>query len=196
MFISYEPIGGMEIAIPISRFDPNNVKWGPTRVGAFRKTIQFGYEESPLKFNSLILNLEPLRIIQIDWERNQLILEETGERLFLNKLEQFQKLANTYILENAASWLEGSELSDIYGLQPWLKSRRITLFLSNDPKLLTFYTESGKSVLSSKSIKPGDFIRAVVKLNGISLQMTNKDIWTGKSRIQHHVLELYKVKID
>ena len=125
-----------------------------------------------------------------------MILEETGERLFLNKLEQFQKLANTYILENAASWLEGSEPSDIYGLQPWLKSRRITLFLSNDPKLLTFYTESGKSVLSSKSIKPGDFIRAVVKLNGISLQMTNKDIWTGKSRIQHHVLELYRVSPD
>jgi len=196
MFISHEAIERMEIAIPIARFDPNNVKWGPTRTGAFRKTIQFGYEESLLKFNSLILNLEPLRIVQIDWERNQLVLEETGEKLFLNKLEQFQKLANTYISENSSTWLEGSDQSEIYGLQPWLKSRRITLYLSNDPKLLTFYTESGKSVLSSKSIKPGDFIRAIVKLNGISLQMTNKDIWTGKSRIQHHVLELYKVKID
>ena len=186
----------MEIAIPISRFDPNNVKWGPVRVGPFRKTIHFGYEESQLKFNSLILVLEPLRIVQIDWERNQLVLEETGEKSFLNKLEQFQKLANAYISDNGSTWLDSSGLSDIYDLQPWLKSRRLTLFLSNEPASLTFYTESSKSTFSSKSVKPGDFIRAVVKLNGISLQMTNKDIWTGKSRIQHHVLELYRVSPD
>ena len=140
--------------------------------------------------------LEPLRIVQIDWERNQLVLEETGEKSFLNKLEQFQKLANAYISDNGSTWLDSSGLSDIYDLQPWLKSRRLTLFLSNEPASLTFYTESSKSTFSSKSVKPGDFIRAVVKLNGISLQMTNKDIWTGKSRIQHHVLELYRVSPD
>ena len=186
----------MEIAIPISRFDPNNVKWGPIRTGPFRKTIHFGYEESQLKFNSLILLLEPLRIVQIDWDRNQLVLEETGDKSFLNKLEQFQKLANTYISKNASTWMDASDACEIYAVQPWLKSRRLTLFLSNDPASLTFYTEAGKAIFSNKSVKPGDFIRAVVKLNGISLQMTTQDIWTGKSRIQHHVLELYKVSLD
>ena len=49
------------------------------------------------------------------------------------------------------------------------------------------------SVFSEKTIRPGDIIRAVVKIQGISLQMSEAEIWTGKSRIQHHILQLYKV---
>jgi hypothetical protein len=144
--------------------------------------------------NSLILVLEPLRVVQIDWERNQLVLEETGDKHFLAKLEQFQKTVNSYLLKNSKEWLEGS--TEIYPLQPWLKSRRLTLYLSSEPASLPFYIEGTKATFSEKSVKPGDFIRAVVKLYGISLQTTNQDVWTGKSRIQHHVLELYKVSTD
>jgi hypothetical protein len=186
----------MEFAIPISRFDPSHVRWGQTRVGPFRKTVPFGYEESSINFNSLILVLEPLRVVQIDWERNQLVLEETGDKPFLAKLEQFQKTVNSYLLKNAKEWLEGSHNTEIYALQPWLKSRRLTLYLSSEPASLPFYIEGSKATFSEKSVKPGDFIRAVVKLYGISLQTTNQDVWTGKSRIQHHVLELYKVSSD
>ena len=146
-------------------------------------------------FNSLILVLEPLRVVQIDWERNQLVLEETGDKPFLAKLEQFQKTVNSYLLKNAKEWLEGST-TEIYALQPWLKSRRLTLYLSSEPASLPFYIEGAKAIFSEKLVKPGDFIRAVVKLYGISLQTTNQDVWTGKSRIQHHVLELYKVNME
>lgn len=184
----------MEFAIPISRFDPSHVRWGLTRVGPFRKTIPFGYEDSSIMFNSLILILEPLRVVQIDWERNQLVLEETGDKPFLAKLEYFQKIVNSYLIKNSKDWLEGT--TEIYPLQPWLKSRRLTLYLSSEPAALPFYTDGTKATFSEKTVKPGDFIRAVVKLYGISLQTTNQDVWTGKSRIQHHVLELYKVNMD
>jgi hypothetical protein len=36
-------------------------------------------------------------------------------------------------------------------------------------------------------------IRITVKLQGLSLQMVEDNIWTGKSRIQHHILQIYKV---
>jgi hypothetical protein len=140
--------------------------------------------------------LEPLRVHQIDWEKNQLTLEEIGPISFLTKFDQLQQLINTNVLKNYKDWLEDTTLppiAHICGVQPWLKGNKITLYLSTEPNLLTYYTETGSVPFSDKNIKPGDLIRAVVRLNGISLQMTSMDNWTGKSRIQHHVLELYKV---
>ena len=66
------------------------------------------------------------------------------------------------------------------------------LYLSNTPELLPFYKLGSKSVLSTETLVPGDFVRVVIKIQGISLQMTDDDIWTGKSRIQHHILQLCK----
>ena len=190
----------MEFAIPISRFDPSHIRWGQPRVGPFRRTIPFGYEDSQITFHSLILVLEPLYISSIDWDRNQVVLEESPHTIsFLAKLEQFQKLVNIQLLKKSKEWLDGTEQPDpdsVSPLQPWLKSRRLTLYLSPDPSGLPFTTETGKATFSNRTIKPGDLIRAVIKLHGISLQMSQEDVWTGKSRIQHHVLELYKVKPD
>lgn len=186
----------MEFAIPISRFDPTKVKWGQSRPGTFRRTVPFGYEEGQLKLSSLSLVLEPLRVIQIDWEKNQLVLEEVSQIQFLAKIEQFQTLANAQIKKNHREWLEGTiipEADTIVPLQPWLKSQKITLYLSSEPSSVPFFTENGSETLSDKTVKPGDLIRAIVRLQGISLQMSASDAWTGKSRIQHYVVELYRV---
>ena len=186
----------MEFAIPISRFDPNHVTWNQPRPGSFRKTVPFGYNENGISFNSLITVLEPLKVVEIDWDKNQLVLEEFTALSFLSKLDQFQKSVNTQISTNFRKLLDDNELPDsltIAPLQSCVKGRRITLYLSNDPSQLSFFMEGSASRLSKDAVKPGDLIRAVIRLYGISLQMTHNNIWTGKSRIQHHVLELYKV---
>lgn len=186
----------MEFAIPISRFDPNHVTWNQPRPGSFRKTVPFGYTENGISFNSLITVLEPLKVVEIDWDKNQLVLEEFTTLSFLSKLDQFQKSVNTQISTNFRKLLDDNELPDslaIAPLQSCVKGRRITLYLSNDPSQLSFFMEGSASRLSKDAVKPGDLIRAVIRLYGISLQMTHNNIWTGKSRIQHHVLELYKV---
>jgi len=187
---------GMEFAIPISRFDPNNIKWGLPRTGPFRKIIPFGYHDNQVTFNSLILVLEPMRVVAIDWDKNQIILEEAETISFMTKLEQFQRIVNTSIAENYGKWLCESEMPELgllNPIQPWVRNRRVTLYLSSEPKNLSFYSESNKEVLSDKTLKPGDLIRTTVKLHGISLQMSHSDVWTGRSRIQHNMLELYKV---
>ena len=187
----------MEFAIPISRFDPSNVIWGESRIGPFRRTVPFKYSENQTVLNSLIIVLQPLRILEIDWIHNQLILEETKSMSFLTKLEQFQTSVNCGLEKNSKEWLQGSKGAQAcLPLQPWLKSRRLTLYLSAQPETLPFFLESGSAIFSEKTIKPGDLIRAVVKIQGISLQMTEDNIWTGRSRIQHHVLQLYKVTDD
>lgn len=185
----------MEFAIPISRFDPKHVRWGDPRVGPFRRTIPFRYDENQIMLNNLILVLQPLRIVELDWSRNQLVLEETKNMSFLSKLEQLQTLVSNGLEKHSIHWLEGSKGSNgqCYPLQPWLKSRKLTLYLSAQPDALPFFTECGNAIFSENTIKPGDLIRAVVKLQGVSLQMSEDDIWTGKSRIQHHILQLYKV---
>jgi hypothetical protein len=188
----------MEFAIPISRFDPTRVTWGQPRCGPFRKTFPFGYNENNVSLSNLILLLQPLRIIEIDWVRNQVILEEYKKIPFLTKLDQLQNIISSEIENISKSSLDDTRVlhKAAISLQPWLKSKNLTLYLSSHPELLPFFTESGQDVFSENTIKAGDIIRAVVKIQGVSLQMTENDIWTGKSRIQHHILQLYKVTLD
>jgi len=183
----------MEFAIPISRFDPSHVTWGEPRSGPFRRTVHFKYSENQIELNSLILVLQPLRVVELDWHHNQLVLEETKPMSFLTKLEQFQTFVNSSLEKNSKSWLDGSKAQACLPIQPWLKSRRLILYLSAQPDTLPFFMESGQAIFSEATVKPGDLIRAIVKIQGISLQMTEDNIWTGRSRIQHHVLQLYKV---
>ena len=188
----------MEFAIPISRFDPSNVKWGIPRAGPFRKSIPFGYKENQIDFSNLVLILQPLRIVELDWERNQVILEESRKIPFLSKLEQFQNFVSSELEKQSSNWMEGVHMTNSVKppLQPWLKSKKLTLYLSSQPETLPFFIDGTPAIFSQTTIKPGDIIRAVIKIQGLSLQMTEDDIWTGKSRIQHHILQLYKVTSD
>jgi len=186
----------MEFAIPVTQFDPLKVKWAQPRTGPFRKTIPFTYEEDNIHFNNLILSLHPLKVIEIDNERNQLTLEESKKYPLLNKIDQFQQNVCSELDKRAKTWLENAKGVVKAPLQPWLKSGKLTLYLSDKPEHLNFYTESGPGIFSDKTVKPGDMIRAIVKIQGISLQMSEDDIWTGKSRIQHHVLQLYKLSCE
>ena len=187
----------MEFAIPISRFDPSRIRWGQPRIGPYRKIIPFIYNENQLTLNNLILVLQPLRVVEIDWGRNQIVLEESKKMPFLSKLEQFQTIVMNELENKSLSWIDETKLHVVpLPLQMLVRSKKLMLYLSTQPNTLPFYTSDGPSVFHEDTVKPGDIIRAVVKLQGLSLQMSDDDIWTGKSRIQHHILQLYKIKQD
>ncbi len=80
----------MEFAVPISIFDISKIKWAEPKSGPFRKTIPFTYEDDTLNFNNLIISLHPLRVSELDMERNQLTLEDTRKNSHLVKIEEFQ----------------------------------------------------------------------------------------------------------
>jgi len=185
----------MEFAIPISRFNPANVKWGQPKTCLCRRTIPFEYEENSIKTNNLIVSLYPLRVVEIDMEKKQIVLEETKRLPFLSKLEQLQHNISDELINNSKKWIDESKLPPIIQspLQPWLKSKKLILYLSSDPSSLAFFTETGPTVFSGEHIKPGDTLRAIIKIHGLSLQMSEQDIWTGKSRIQHNILQIYKL---
>jgi len=184
----------MEFAIPLSRFIPTNVKWGQIKSHPYRKTIPLEYEEMNIKYNNLILSLCPLKVVEVDFGKHQIILEEIKKIPYLQKLEQFQQLIDEELTSNSNKLINKSNVATVIQrpLQPWLKSKRLTLYLSSEPSSLLFFTETGQAKFSSETIKPGDTLRAIVKIHGISLQMSEDDIWTGKSRIQHTILQLYK----
>jgi len=186
----------MEFAIPLSRFDPSHVKWGVPRAGSSKQTVGFLYEDSSIRASSLILVLEPLEVVFIDWSKHQINLKESEAHMsFLSKLNQFQKSIHSALVKHAKEWL-GEECcveSTPVITQPLLKSGIVTLYLSSDPSVLTFTTPSGSAVVSEETLKPGDLIRVVVKLYGASLQMSDTNLWTGRSRIQHTILHIYKI---
>jgi hypothetical protein len=181
----------MEFALPISRFDPLNVRWGIPRQGAVKQTIGFLYEDSTLRASSLVLVLEPLEVVFIDWDKKQINLKESEAHMsFLSKLNQFQKIVHSAIVNYGKELLTPSAPVIT---QPLLKSGIVTLYLSSDPSILTFTTSSGIKAISQETLQPGDLIRVVVKLYGASLQMSDANMWTGRSRIQHTILQIYKV---
>lgn len=182
----------MEFAIPISRFDPSHVTWGTPRNVPFRRTIPFGYNDTIIHLNNLLLVLQPLQIVELDWARNNLVLEETKRVTYLSKLDQFQTTVANTTAKQYKNWFDGSIKAPL-PLQPWIKGQRLTLYLSAEPEMVPFFTEDGPAIFSSATVKPGDSIRAIIKLQGLSLQMSQHDVWTGKSRIQHHVVQLYKI---
>jgi len=182
----------MEFAVPISIFDISKIKWAEPKTGPFRKTIPFTYEDDRLNFNNLIISLQPLRVAELDMERNQLTLEDTRKNSHLTKIEQFQANVCSDLEKWSKEHLESSK-TNIFPLQPWLKSGKLTLYLSDKPDHLSFYNDTVPSIFSDKTVKPGDMISAIVKIQGVSLQMSEDDIWTGKSRIQHHILQLHKI---
>lgn len=188
----------MEFAVPISIFDISKIKWAEPRSGPFRKTIPFTYEDVSLNFNNLIIALHPLKVADLDMERNQLTLEDTQKNSHLNKIEQFQTSVCSDLEKWSKEHLESSKGNTIIKspLQPWLKSGKLTLYLSDKPDNLSFYNDTIPSIFSDKTVKPGDTISAIVKIQGVSLQMSEDDIWTGKSRIQHHILQLHKIKSE
>jgi len=183
----------MEFAIPLLDLDISKVKWSEPRSDNFRKCIQFTYQDTSVSFNNLIIVMQPLRVSEIDDERHQIILEDEQGKTTLDKIDQFQKSVCAELEKYSRDFLEDSRGIVKLPLQPWLKSGKLSLYLTDKPEHLNFYTDKGLTRFSEKTVKPGDIIRAVVKIQGISLQISEDSIWTGKSRIQHHILELYKV---
>lgn len=183
----------MEFAIPLSDIDISNVKWAEPRSDHLRKTIPLIYQDSSVCFNNLIIAMQPLRVAEIDNDLHQIILEDEKDKTTLDKIDQFQKSVCADLEKYSRVWLEDTRGIVKSPLQPWLKSGKLSLYLTDKPEQLIFYMNNVLSTFSEKTVKPGDLIRAVVKIQGISLQMSEGDIWTGKSRIQHHILQLYKV---
>jgi hypothetical protein len=184
----------MDLAIPIEKFDPSKVIIGKSHDNPVRKIITLEYKDNNLHLYNLVLVLDSLKVKEIDLLNNMLILQESKESPNLSKLEELRKILNTQLDTNYKKWVDNANLLKLVKapIQNWVTPEGIVLYLSNKPELLTFYNSGTKSVISTETIAPGDFIRAVIKIQGISLQMTEDGNWTGKSRIQHHILQLYK----
>jgi hypothetical protein len=205
----------MELAIPLSKFSASSVTYGSYRTGYLRRTIPFAYEENQISLSSLILVLQPMRVVEYDESRNHLVLEDVKKTSFFSKLETLQDHTQEALNRYKTEWLEGTALPrEIYPVQPLIRNKRITLHLSSQRELMPYFVppsassarggsavehstvNGAKEELTASSLKPGDFVRAIVKLQGLSLQMSPEETWTGKSRIQHHVLQLFKVAMD
>lgn len=187
----------MELAIPLSKFSASAVTYGTYRNGYLRRTIPFAYEENQVSLTSLILVLQPMRVVEYDESRNHLVLEDVKKTSFFSKLETLQDLTQEALDSHKRQWLEGTTIPrEIHPVQPLIRNKRITLHLSSQRELMPYFVNGVKQELTATSLKPGDFVRAIVKLQGLSLQMSLEENWTGKSRIQHHVLQLFKVSMD
>lgn len=184
----------MELGIPLSKFAVSNVSWSYPRSGSFRRTIPIEYSDQGVHFSGLVLVLQPLKVVGYDEEKSQLILEDHKRSQCFSKLEGLQTWVTNSLEEQYTSWLAGMTIPREHSMQPWIRQKKLSLHLSSQKDKTPLFTRAGMTQINQTTVKPGDILRAVVKIQGLSLQMENDTIWTGKSRIQHHVLQLYKIE--
>lgn len=185
----------MEFAIPLAKCNPENIKIEDIKTFSFRKILPIEYTEGKTCFKNLIISLPPLKVREIHLEKNQVTLEESEETNQLQILEKIQEKLLTFLEVNYTKWFHEIEIRDVKKIifQPWINSKRITLFLPSNTTTFSYFTENGQSVFSSNSLKPGEIVRAFINIHGLCLQLLENNNWTGRSRIQHKTLHLYKI---
>jgi hypothetical protein len=185
----------MEFAIPLAKCNPENIKIEDIKSFSFRKILPIEYTEGKTCFKNLIISLPPLKVREIHLEKNQVTLEESEETNQLQILEKIQEKLLTFLEINYTKWFHEIEIRDVKKIifQPWINSKRITLFLPSNTTTFSYFTENGQSVFSSNSLKPGEIVRAFINIHGLCLQLLENNNWTGRSRIQHKTLHLYKI---
>ena len=184
----------MDFAIPLSRFEAGNVELVKQPTNKF--TLGFSYKDGQFCNMPILLVLEPLEIVFIDWSKHQINLKENEDFMsFLSKITVLQKNIHESIGKHAKEWLGESYSEEIsyFSTQPLFKSGILTLYMSSALDYITYIADQKEQVLEKETLQPGDLVRIVVKLYGVSLQKSDSEIWTGKSRIQHTILQMYKV---
>jgi hypothetical protein len=184
----------MDFAIPISRFETGNVELVKQPTNKF--SLGFSYKDGQFCNTPILLVLEPLKVVFIDWSKHQINLKEDENYMsFLSKFLAFQKNIHESLGKHAKEWLGESYSEDMsyFATQPLFKSGILTLYMSSALDSVTYVADQKEQNFLNETLQPGDLVRIVVKLYGVSLQKSESEIWTGKSRIQHSILQIYKV---
>ena len=174
----------MILSIPYQAFEIENVHLTPFQCDRYGKSIaQLSYKDNSIDFQDISLLSPPLKVIQYQPESSRLRVDLSDQLHFQNKLSMLQEyLVGTFFMH------QQSFLNQCYKSAEYI--RHLFYFLL-DNSVLSLYIYPTASIKLANGqhakimdLKPGDMIRVVIRLQGIS-QLMNREMI--RLRLHHSV---------
>jgi aromatic ring-cleaving dioxygenase len=174
----------MILSIPYQAFEIENVHLAPFQCDRYGKILaQLSYKDNSIDFQDISILSPPLRVIQYQPENSRLRLDLSEQTHFQNKLNTLQEyLVGTFFMH------QQSFLNICYKSADYIRHLFYFLLDSSVLSLYIYPTASIKMADGQQAkitdLKPGDMIRVVIRLQGIS-QLINRE--SIRLRLHHSV---------
>lgn len=192
----------MELAVPLQRLTCANIEISSPY--KYQKPMaSLSYKDDEITLPCLSILLPALSIKSYDTETGKLSLSLTPYPQLLAKLQAFQLKMVQTIYENYTTWFpleQARTMDDTHGsLQPLIANNCIHLYcplvtVGSFNEISIFSDGSwSKGTIPPSLLVAGKQVRIGVRLQGISFHqhpLTRK--LTGRSRVQHRILVIYK----
>jgi len=180
----------MILSIPYQTFEIENVHLTPFQIDRYGKTIaQLSYKDDSLDFQDISLLSPPIKVLQYYPESSRLRLDLSEHPNFQTKLSMLQEyLIGTFYMH------QQSFLNQQY--KPLEYIRQLFYFLL-DESVLSLYIYPTATIKKSNGttckvadLVPGDVIRCVIRLQGVSQFMNREGI---RLRLHHSVPAVWSI---
>lgn len=179
----------MLLSIPHQSFEADRVHLCPFQLDKYGRPIaRLNYKDTSVDFQDVTILSPPVKVIDINSDCNRLRIDLSEQRLFQAKLQALQDyLVNTFYIHQAAI------LNKIYLTEMDIRSLFHFLLDNNVLSLYIYPTTTVKlangSTIKLSELKSGDYIRFVIRFQGIS------QLWrpnTGLTlRFQHTIPSIW-----
>jgi hypothetical protein len=188
----------MEWAVPLQKIDVNKIIVGQIRYGE-KPLAPLAYHLDSIHLPSVNILLPSLLVKDYDPHTGRLKLLIHDNAAVLRTLSSIQETLLATVFQKQSEWFPGSRKSSeelhVF-FQPFVENSLINLYC---PSTSTGNTSipiwKGGSWLKGVSpgmIIKGDLIRVGLRIQGISFQHNlEQDIWTGRFRLQHKILQVF-----
>jgi hypothetical protein len=175
----------MILSIPYQTLEVNNIHLTPFQLDKYGKAIaRLSYKDNSIDFQDVSILTPPLRVIDYNPENSRMRLDLSDQIQFQMKINTLQEyLVNTFHTHQQSFLnINGETSEDIRKLFHFLlEGNSLSLYVfptthikkNNDNKIYKF-----------SEIKPGDTMRCIIRLHGISQIKVKNGI---RLRLQHTI---------
>jgi len=193
----------MEWTVPAQTFLTANVQIAAPNKSQ-KPVAALGYKDDSVTLPAFSTLLPPLPIKSYDTDTGKLVLSLVGVPTILNKFIALQARMLQTIHSNYTTWFPSERqhsLDEISaGFQPLIQNNCLHLYCPlvtvgsfNEISIFSG-TSWSKGTVPASLLVPGKLIRAAIRLQSISFhQHPVSKALTGRFRIQHRILALFKI---
>jgi hypothetical protein len=188
----------MEWAIPLQKIDVNKIIVGQIRYGE-KPLAPLSYSDGPIHLPCVNILLPALLVKDYDPQTGRLKLSIQDNTAVLHALSSLQETLLKIVFQKQSEWFPGSrktseELHVFF--QPFVENNIINLYCptaaTGNISIPIWKDKMWLKGVSTGSIVKGDTIRVGLRIQGISFQHNlEADIWTGRFRLQHKILQVF-----
>jgi len=188
----------MEWAVPLQKIDVNKINVGQIRYGE-KPLAPLAYSDGPIHLPSVNILLPPLLVKDYDPQTGRLKLSIQDNTAVLHTLSSLQETLLKIVFQKQSEWFPGSRKSSeelhVF-FQPFVENNIINLYcpsaVTGNISIPIWKDRVWSKGVTTGSIVKGDTIRVGLRIQGISFQHNlEADIWTGRFRLQHKILQVF-----